>query len=287
MIRFFLSLLLFIGVTVSAAPTFPELTGRVVDQADLLTPDQEQSLALLSKTIEDNSTVQLVVVTLNSLEGQEIAEYGYQLGRHWKIGQTDENNGILIIIAPNERKARIEVGYGLEGYLTDAQAHGILLEVLLPRFKEKDIYGGLSNTMEAIRSILSGEYRSGQRAKKEEPANRFYWIAVAFIPFWLIAVRSNRSDGKKHRYTVNKLLHSFIMGGVSSGLVWFISHILLVSGIIGLIVFLVTYFSDKNSDFGSVLDGFDGLSGSMSGDSFDIFSGGGGSFGGGGASIDF
>lgn len=287
MIRFHLLLFFLFGTLLWGAPTFPELTGRVVDQADLLTPQQEQTLSQLSKSIEDNSTVQLVVVTLTSLEGYDIAEYGYQLGRHWKIGQKYENNGILIIVAPAERKARIEVGYGLEGYLTDAQAHTLLMEVLLPRFKEKDFYGGLHNTTEEIRSLLLHEYQSGHRVKKEEPSSRWYWVAVAFLPFWLITLGRRNQSAKKHRHSRKRFFQSLLYGTVSGGLVWFFIHILLISGVIGVLVFLVTYFADRNTDFGSVLDAMGSSSGSTSGDSFDIFSGGGGSFGGGGASIDF
>lgn len=284
MIRFFLSLLFFIGVTVSAAPTFPELTGRVVDQADVLTPDQEHSLSEISNAIEHNSTAQVVVVTLKSLDGYDIAEYGYQLGRYWKIGQKGKDNGLLIIVAPNERKVRIEVGYGLEGDITDAQAHELIQSILIPRFKQNNVYGGIKSTMDEIKRILAKEYTGGNPQTKSDDPNRFYWIAIAFIPFWVMAVRSKNRDGKKQIHSVKKLLHSLVMGGISGALVLYITHILLISGIVGLIVFLVTYFSDKNSDFGSIIDSIDGNSGSMSGDSFDIFSGGGGSFGGGGAS---
>ncbi|MFY9141960.1 TPM domain-containing protein [Sulfuricurvum sp.] len=284
MIRFILSLLFFVGVSVWAAPTFPELSGRVVDQAGLLTPDQERSLSELSKSIEDNSTAQVVVVTLKSLEGYDIADYGYQLGRYWKIGQKGKDNGLLIIIAPYERKVRIEVGYGLEGFITDAQSHEWIQSQLIPHFKQKDIYGGIKKTMDEIKLMLSQEYTSDSHPGKAEESNRFYWIAIAFIPFWIMAVRSKYRDEKKQTHTVKKVGSSLLLGGISGTLVWFISHILLISGIIGVIVFLVTYFSDKNSDFGSIIDTMDNLPGSMKHDSFDIFSGGGGSFGGGGAS---
>jgi len=103
-----------------AAPTFPTLTGRVVDDANLLSPEDEQTLTQELKDLEDKSSDQLVVVTLPSLQGYEIEDYGYQLGRHWGIGTKELDNGVLLIVAPNERKVRIEVGYGLEPILTDA-----------------------------------------------------------------------------------------------------------------------------------------------------------------------
>ncbi|MDD2838387.1 TPM domain-containing protein [Sulfuricurvum sp.] len=284
MIRFFVSLLFFLGVALWAAPTFPQLSGRVVDQAGLLTPDQERALSELSKSIEDNSTAQVVVVTLKSLEGYDIADYGYQLGRHWGIGQKGKDNGLLIIVAPNEHKVRIEVGYGLEGSITDALSHELIQSQLIPRFKQQDVYGGINNTMEQIKNILSHEPTDAAVADKKSEKDRFYWVVIAFIPFFFMALRSRREDTKKEPNTIKKLFGSLFMGGMSGTLVWVLSHILLISGIIALIVFIVTYFADKNSDFGSMLDGMDGLSGSTSHDSFDIFSGGGGSFGGGGAS---
>ncbi|HSH49628.1 MAG TPA: TPM domain-containing protein, partial [Halomonas sp.] len=101
---------------------FPELTGRVVDRAELLDPATESRLSDMLAAHEKASTEQLVVVTLPNLQGASIEQYGYQLGRHWGIGQAEKDNGALLIVAPNERKVRIEVGYGLEGRLTDAQS---------------------------------------------------------------------------------------------------------------------------------------------------------------------
>lgn len=94
--------------------TFPELTGRVVDNAGILDTATRQQLEKLSADLEAKTTDQLVVVTLPSLQGTSIEDYGYQLGRKWQIGQKDKNNGAILIVAPNERRVRIEVGYGLE-----------------------------------------------------------------------------------------------------------------------------------------------------------------------------
>src|ERR1700736_726173 len=100
--------------------SFPALTGRVVDEAGLLDAAARTALTESLAALEQKTTDQLVVVTLKSLQGTSIEDYGYQLGRRWQIGQKDKNNGVLLIVAPNERKVRIEVGYGLEGTLTDA-----------------------------------------------------------------------------------------------------------------------------------------------------------------------
>ena len=103
-----------------AAPSFPPLTGRVVDQANIIPAATRAELDGKLAALEARTTDQLVVVTLSSLQGYEIADYGYQLGRAWGIGQKGKNNGVLLIVAPKEHDVRIEVGYGLEGDLTDA-----------------------------------------------------------------------------------------------------------------------------------------------------------------------
>lgn len=283
MIRFFVTLLLFIGVATWAAPTFPELSGRVVDQAELLTPNQEQSLSELSKTIEDNSTAQVVVVTLKSLEGYDISDYGYQLGRYWKIGQKGKDNGLLIIIAPHDHKVRIEVGYGLEGEITDAQANDLILTKMVPRFKQKDVYGGIKNTMEEIKEIISKEY---QAEPVKEKSHLFYILLIALIPLLVLIFWAGTYYFSKQVMVILKLTASLFIGGIVGMLVWIVSHLVIISAIVGLIVFIITYFSNKNSDFGSIIDTIGNSSGSMSSDSFDIFSGSGGSFGGGGSSVD-
>jgi len=123
---------------------FPALTGRVVDNADILTPQQETELTQKLAILEQQTTDQLVVVTLASLDDYDIADYGYQLGRHWGIGQKETNNGALLIVAPNDRKVRIEVGYGLEGILTDAFSALTIQNYILPPFRDGDYYSGIN-----------------------------------------------------------------------------------------------------------------------------------------------
>ncbi len=111
--------------TLAQEITFPSLTGRVVDEAGLLDAAKRAEIEAKLAALEAKTTDQFVVVTLRSLQGRTIEEYGYRLGRSWAIGQKDKNNGVLLIVAPNERKVRIEVGYGLEGTLAgrDHQPH--------------------------------------------------------------------------------------------------------------------------------------------------------------------
>ena len=134
----FAAALIAVVVAAGAAPSFPALTGRVVDEAGILSSDTQSRLTALLAEHEQQTGHQVVVVTLKSLQGNDIADYGYQLGRAWGIGQKGKNTGALVIVAPNERKVRIEVGYGLEGILTDAQSKLIIENTILPYFKKGD-----------------------------------------------------------------------------------------------------------------------------------------------------
>ena len=126
----------------ASEPQFPKLTGRVVDEANILSSQTRQRIESASAAHEQKSGNQVAVVTLKGLQGYTIEEYGYQLGRHWAIGQKGKNNGVLLIIAPVERKVRIEVGYGLEGALTDALSKYIIESRILPAFKSSDYNAG-------------------------------------------------------------------------------------------------------------------------------------------------
>jgi uncharacterized protein len=143
-----------VSLHASAVVADPSFSGRVVDEAGVLSPDAQAHLSAMSKALEDKTHDQLVIVTLKSLQGYEIEQYGYQLGRHWGIGQKGNDNGVLLIIAPNEHKARIEVGYGLEGVLTDAQSKLIIENIMLPAFRKGDFDGGALAGTATILNVL-------------------------------------------------------------------------------------------------------------------------------------
>lgn len=154
-----------------ADPSFPKLTGRVVDDAHLLSPEQAAQLTQLSAEVEQASSRQLVVATIPDLQGYDIADYGYQLGRAWQIGQKDANNGILLIVAPNERKVRIEVGYGLEPIMTDALSSQIINQAIVPRFKAGDMAGGIMAGAQAIAEQMKQPLEAAeQKAKAAQDA---------------------------------------------------------------------------------------------------------------------
>jgi len=153
----FFCILLWLAAVPAVALVLPALSGRVVDEADILDPATRAALTQKLADFEAKTSDQLVVVTLKSLQGTSIEDFGVELGRRWRIGQKDTNNGVLLIVVPSERKVRIEVGYGLEGTLTDAVSKLIIENAIIPRFRANDIPGGVSRGVDDIISVLSGD----------------------------------------------------------------------------------------------------------------------------------
>ena len=143
-------LLLILAAAPAAAQDFPKLTGRVVDAANIIPDGEEAALTGKLAAVERATSRQLVVATVPSLGGYPIEDYGYQLGRHWEIGQKGANNGLILLVAPNERKVRIEVGYGLEPIMTDALSGEIIRDRILPAFKAGDYPAGINAGADAI-----------------------------------------------------------------------------------------------------------------------------------------
>jgi uncharacterized protein len=146
-----------------AAPKFPALTGRVVDDANVLSAETRADLTQKLAALEQKTSRQLVVVTIPSLGGYEISDYGYQLGRAWGIGQKSLNNGILFIVAPTEHKTRIEVGYGLEPIVTDALSSVIIQTQVLPSFRKGDFNAGVVAGTDALIEQLSLETSEAEK----------------------------------------------------------------------------------------------------------------------------
>lgn len=173
-----------IGTGAAQTLSFPTLTGRIVDEAAILDPPTRVALTESLAALESKTTDQLAVVTLKSLQGTSIEDYGYQLGRRWQVGQKDKNNGALLIVAPNERKVRIEVGYGLEGTLTDAISKFIIETSILPRFKAGDFAGGIKRGVEDIVQVLSGDAEEWQRRAAQSASSNIV-RPEAEAPIWL------------------------------------------------------------------------------------------------------
>jgi uncharacterized protein len=230
-----------------AAPSFPPLTGRVVDNANVLSPEVRAQLTEKLASVEQRTSRQLVVVTLPSLQGYDIADYGYQLGRAWGVGQKSSNNGVLFIVVPSERKVRIEVGYGLEPILTDALSEVILSERVLPKFRNSDIAGGIVAGTDAIVEQLLLDAPAAKarvaEAERQQAAPHVKPFVVLLVVFFVLSIMGRIFRGTR-RSSMMWALPFLFMGGGRGG-------------------------------FGG---GFGG------GGSGGGFSGGGGSFGGGGAS---
>lgn len=206
-----------------STPEFPELTGRVVDQAEMLSPDVEARLSQMLQAHEQASTEQVVVVTLPDLQGFPIEDFGYQLGRHWGIGQKGEDNGALLIVAKEERKIRIEVGYGLEGRLTDADASVIINRIITPAFRQGDFQAGIFNGAAAMIQVLGGEpmavppsQQTGAVQKKPKAGMVALFFIILMAVIFFVGSRGGRG-GRGGAALVGATLLGGAMGGRGGG----------------------------------------------------------------------
>ena len=177
-----------------AAPNFPRLSGRVVDEANLLSPEAERSLTARLQALEESTGRQMVVATIPDLQGYPIEDYGYQLGRSWGIGDAKRDDGVLLIVAPNDRKVRIEVGYGLEPILTDSLTSVIIQSRILPAFRSGDMEAGILAGAEAVAAQLAlpeGEAKANVRkaaeAAREGGGSPLVTLIVLVLIFWVLA----------------------------------------------------------------------------------------------------
>ena len=250
-----------VSLTSAHAQTFPKLTGRVVDEANLLDPAQEAALTSKLQNLETQSNRQLVVATIASLQGYEISDYGYRLGRHWALGQdgkgeSEKDNGAILIVAPNERKMRIEVGYGLEPILTDGLSSSIVRNDITPLFKAGNFPAGINAGVDRIATqltlppeeaakIAAAASQRSRSQNDEGSIGGVIFLLFLFFFFILPIISSFARGGKKHRRSGYGGPVVIWGGGGSGGSSW---------------------------------------GGGGGGGGFGGFSGGGGSFGGGGAS---
>jgi uncharacterized protein len=211
-------------VTAAFALDFPQLTGRVVDQAGVMSADSRSAVEEKLKNLEDKSGIQLVVATVKSLQGSDVETYANDLFRAWKLGQAQKNNGVLLLVAPNEHKVRIEVGYGLEGTLTDALSSVVISSAIIPRFKTGDFSGGIERGVDGIISILSGDTADWQpkvSVRQDDPAADFdqifpflFFLLIIFI-VWYITHNSGGPGGGMTRRGVGPVFIPY--GGSSWG----------------------------------------------------------------------
>ncbi|MFK8253763.1 TPM domain-containing protein [Ancylobacter terrae] len=193
-----LAIVLLLAVTARPALaelSFPPLTGRVVDAAGVLDPATRAALEAKLAGQETRTTDQLVVATVPSLQGTSVEDYANRLFRAWKLGQTDKDNGVLLLVAPTERRVRIEVGYGLEGVLPDAVASTIVQTAILPEFRKGDFAGGVVKGADAVMEILNldpeeAKLRARRAAEPEGPPDDWilFIIFVVMILYFIHAI---------------------------------------------------------------------------------------------------
>ena len=249
----------------AAAQDFPRLSGRVVDAANILSPATEAQLSERLAALETGSRRQLVVATVPDLAGYDVADYGYRLGRAWGIGGRERNDGVILLIAPNERRMHIAVGYGLEPVLTDALSATIIRNQITPRFRAGDFDGGVIAGVDAIARQLTlppeeARQVAAEAAQRRQSSDAGSALPLAPILFFLFLffVLSMRRGGKRYRSRRRR--------GADIGdlVVW------------GSVLSDIASAGTRGSSMGGGFGGFGGGGGG--------FSGGGGSFGGGGAS---
>ena len=279
--------------------SFPQLTGRVVDKANLLSQSQKDSLTQILKAHEEKSSNQIVVLTLKSLDGYEIADYSYQLGRYWGIGQKDKNNGVLIVIALNDKKLRIEVGYGLEGALTDKISFEIIEYTLKPKFRSDQYYEGIKSAVNKIIQAINGEYKNDKKVTKSNNSEEF--IPLIFFALIFLSILGNGVARTLRKQALYKATKSSIPSSFFGFFVYimgsaFTSYSIILALIIFVVIFVFNFINTRNVDFDKLKSikrnssnkSHSGFGGFSSGGGFSSsgggFSGGGGGFGGGGAS---
>ena len=278
----------------------PPLTGRIVDLTGTLSPDEIVRQSQRLKDLQTRKGSQVAVLILPTTQPETIEQYSIRVAQAWNIGRRKIDDGALLVVAKNDHKLRIEVGYGLEGPLTDVTARRIIDEVIVPRFKTGDFQGGIAAGLTRIIGVIDGEPLPAPlpEASHEIDAG---WLDFVFSPFGLLAYVAIAT---MLRGLLGRLLGSTATAGVIGGLTWYILGSLAVSGMVGVAAFFITMFADsilaasleagRNTRRGGASGGGGwstswggggGLGGgSSSRDSDSGFSGGGGSFGGGGAS---
>lgn len=266
---------------------FPALTGRVVDQARVLSQSTKDELETLLATHENNTTNQVVVVTIESLGNAQIEEYSIELARHWGIGQKGKDNGALLVVAPNDKQVRIEVGYGLEGVLTDALCGVIINRYVIPEFKKGDIQNGINIGIQKIIALLDGdEGVKKEIEKQDETPVEAYGIMGGIAAIIASAFLGDMIMNIGLSVMVASIIGLFV--NLCFGIEDITAQLAVVLGIAAGLYYLVKDVKvGSGGSGGGSSSSSSGSSGSSSGSSRSSgggFSGGGGGFGGGGAS---
>jgi uncharacterized protein len=268
----------------------PPLTGRVVDLTGTLSSDQIAAQTQRLKDLEKRKGSQVAVLIVPTTQPETIEQYSLRVAEAWKIGRRKIDDGALVVVAKNDHKLRIEVGYGLEGALTDVTARRIIDEVIVPRFRTGDFAGGIDAGITRIISVIDGEPLPAPAPEASQGQDIDLDTLASFWPFILVGALM---IGGFLRALLGRLLGSVAAGGIIGAIAWLLLGSLIAAVAVGGMAFLFTAIAGSFAMVGPpgrgrygggyVGGGFSG-GGWNSGSSDGGFSGGGGSFGGGGAS---
>lgn len=289
-LKFFALLTIILALPFFAARAYYSLgkpTGFVTDQANVLSSEQKQALETKLEQFEATSTNEIAIAIIPSLKGDYIENFSVQLFKDWGIGQKGKNNGILILVATQDHQMRIEVGYGLEGALTDAQSSWIINNTLAPALKTNDYYGGLDQATDQIISATRGEFSAADQPSSPSNNNKFQLFEFLFFISWFVLAGLFRLFAKTKSWWLGGVIGGvvggiggLIFGGPALGGVLFV-----ILGLLGLLLdFIASKIGPGKGGRGGgwlwFLGGPGGFSGGNSG-----FGGGGGfgGFGGGGS----
>ncbi|MBR0830553.1 YgcG family protein [Bradyrhizobium manausense] len=288
-----LLLALFLGWAFAAAAdvAVPQLTGRVVDQTGSLSSGDIAALTQKLKAFEDRKGSQIAVLIVPTTQPETIEQFSIRVAEAWKVGRKKVDDGAILIVAKNDRHLRIEVGYGLEGALTDVTSRRIIDENIAPKFRSGDFAGGIGAGVDRIIRVVDGEPLPAPSRNVNFDNSDF----DAFGPLFAVTMFGSLGIGGFFRAILGRLLGSLVAGGIISIIAWFFVSSVTISIIAGIIGFIIGFVADLlnaagpgtgSSRGGSWSSGSSsgGWSSGSSSSSSGGFSGGGGSFGGGGAS---
>ncbi|MBR1130718.1 TPM domain-containing protein [Bradyrhizobium iriomotense] len=273
----------------SADVAVPQLTGRVVDQTGTLSSGDIAALSQKLRDFETRKGSQIAVLIVPTTQPETIEQYSIRVAEAWKIGRKKIDDGAILIVAKNDRHLRIEVGYGLEGALTDVTSRRIIDEIITPKFRSGDFAGGITDGVERMIRVIDGE-----PLPVPSPTVNFGSLDD-LAPLFIVTLFASIGVGGFFRAMLGRLLGSFVTGGIIAALTWFILGSFALALALGSLGFIIGFVADlfsaitpgtSRSRGGSWSSGSSSggwSSGSSSSDS-GSFSGGGGSFGGGGAS---
>jgi len=264
-----LAFALFWSPVVGAEVPIPSLTGRVIDQTATLTTEQVAALEQTLRTFESRKGSQVAILIVPTSEPETIEQYALRVAERWKPGRKNVDDGVLLVVAKNDRTMRIEVGYGLEGALNDATSKRIISEIIAPRFRQGDFHGGIASGVDRILRVIDGEPLPEPKAGLPGNSRSLGHLFPVFLLLALVV-------GGVLRTVLGRIPGALVTGGAVSVIAWFLVGAVSVAVIAGLIALFFTLLGGGM--------GGRGVGGHHGGFGGGGFSGGGGGFGGGGAS---